>query len=349
MKTIACHDYNIYFNNWSALQQLMQQKYQKVFVLCDENTERHCLPILQRHTEVEFMIIRIASGEKNKTLSTCQEIWRSLLKNGANRHSLCINLGGGVIGDMGGFAASTFMRGMDFIQIPTTLLSQVDASVGGKLGIDFQGYKNMIGLIKNPTAVFVFDSFLNSLPAAELTSGFAEMLKHGLIRDKAHFESLAQLSQVNVPGILPLVHRSVSIKKEVTDEDPQEKGLRKILNFGHTIGHAIESFNLDTKNHLLHGEAIAIGMLIEAHLSYQKQNISLAELQEIAETIIRFFGHHPNCIPSLDQLLPYMLKDKKNIGDQISFTLLNGIGNAIWDQQCSQESIQEAVLFYSKR
>ena len=242
MKKIECNTYDIFINDWSAINQYITTgNFSSIFVIVDDNTLKYCLPLFEEKVNASFRVICIQDGEQHKNIDTCMFIWNKMIELGADRHSLCINLGGGVIGDMGGFVACTFMRGMPFTQVPTTLLSQVDASVGGKLGIDYNDYKNLIGIIQNPGAVFMYTDFLKTLPYRQLLSGFAEIIKHGLIRDKQAFERLTKVESLSNIDWEELIHESVLIKQKVTEEDPYERGLRKILNFGHTLGHAIES------------------------------------------------------------------------------------------------------------
>lgn len=348
MKPISCQTYNIHFDDWEALRSLLNQGlYSRIFVLVDENTSSICLPELKKKIDGEVIPIQIPSGEQNKDIHTCEHIWDEMLNNGGDRHSVCINLGGGVIGDMGGFCASTFMRGIDFIQIPTTLLSMVDASVGGKLGVDFQGVKNMVGLFRDPQAVFVFSDYLLTLSYRQILSGFAELLKHGLIADEILWKQLSVLVSLEEMHWAPIIHRSIEIKKEVVTEDPKEGGLRKILNFGHTIGHAVETKALDSKAPLLHGEAIAIGMVCEAHLSYQKGYISEAECGEIKRTILKLYGHHPGHLSQSGHLIDLMVKDKKNRKGEIRFSLLKQIGEACYDEVVSNDAIDRALSFYT--
>lgn len=350
MKKISCNTYDIHINNWEAVNEYVSTgNYSSIIIIVDENTTEHCLPKLATRLTQKFDIIEIESGEINKDLDTCRGIWETMIDFGADRHSLCINLGGGVIGDMGGFAASTFMRGMDFVQMPTTLLSQVDASVGGKLGIDFNSYKNLIGVIRNPGAVFMFTEFLGTLPLEQLRSGYAEVIKHGLIRDADAYYRDVQNSDLTHLDWEQLVYDSVLIKKSITDEDPEERGLRKILNFGHTLGHAIESYNLDTPTHLLHGEAIAIGMVMEAHLSYQKGYISQEEVNHIKSSIISIYGYHTDRIPDIETLLSLMAKDKKNKGGVIMFSLLEALGNGNYNQEVSVEELEKSLFFWENQ
>ena len=240
----------------------------KKIILLDENTRRHCLPLLETKNAE---LLEIESGEKNKHIQTCTQLWKTLIDLGADRHSLLINLGGGVICDIGGFVASTFKRGIDFIHIPTTLLAQADASVGGKTGVDFANLKNQVGVFSNPKAVFVFPQFLDTLDERQLRSGFAEIIKHALIRDKTLWHTIQSVDVNDRSGLTDVISQSLQIKNDIVTDDPFEKGLRKILNFGHTIGHAVESVSLrQHKKQLLHGEAVAIGMICEAYLSDRK-------------------------------------------------------------------------------
>ena len=258
-----------------------QNDYSHIAILVDEFTNKYCLPIIEDLLPSNFTKILIKSGEHHKNLATCERVWDRMTNANMDRHSLLVNLGGGVIGDLGGFCASTYKRGIDFIQIPTTLLAQVDASVGGKLGIDFHGLKNHIGVFQLPKAVLIDPKFIDTLSIQQKKSGFAEIIKHCLIRDEQEWNVIRQQSFEEL-DLSKLIAHSVAIKEAVVLEDPKEAGLRKILNFGHTLGHAIETYLLDKgKRKILHGEAIAIGMIVEAFISHQRDLISLQELEEI--------------------------------------------------------------------
>ncbi len=345
---IPLKNYTVYINDWNALRNLLDTDFSTAAVLADENTEKYCLPTLRQKLQRDFPVIIIPSGETYKNLSSTGYIWEKMISLGMDRHSLLINLGGGVIGDMGGWAASTYMRGIDFIQIPTTLLSMVDSSVGGKLGIDFHQYKNLIGLIKDPAGVYVFTGFLSTLENRQLRSGFAEMIKHGLIRDYAHFEALHDKRWEEAALYEPNIIRSIVIKKEVVEKDPLEKGLRKILNFGHTIGHAIESFHLMSEEPLLHGEAIAIGMIIESKISELLGFLSKNENQMIFQRIVNIFGHHPGKVPDYWELHRSLSLDKKNQKGNILYTLLKSPGEAIYNMEVERDIVSEALQFYNK-
>ncbi len=340
---------------WTVINNVLKQgkTYSKIFVLVDENTHRDCLSILEKNlTEIPLEIIQIQSGELRKNLNTCQHIWNALLHKEADRKALMINLGGGVIGDMGGFCASTFKRGFDFIQMPTTLLAQVDASIGGKLGIDFQvgqmaPIKNCIGLFRNPQAVLVYPPFLETLPPRELRSGYAEVIKHALIASETMWEQLSQVQDLKMINWTSLIPASIRIKQEIVKADPYEKGERKKLNFGHTIGHAIESYALQKGLSLLHGEAIAIGMICEAFLSHKAFVLKTSALQTIANYLIGVYGKKNLDFESFDHLINLMRQDKKNENQQINFTLLRSPGHAVINQTCDSELIRDSLQFYN--
>jgi 3-dehydroquinate synthase len=350
MNTLNSIGYPIYFTDtFTELVKFIEKgKYSRFFVLTDENTGEHCLPVLKSHIDHldNFDIIEINAGEENKTIDFCIGVWKMLIDFGADRQSLLINLGGGVISDLGGFAASTYKRGIDFVHVPTTLLSQVDASVGGKTGIDLDNIKNIIGTFTQPKAVFIEHTFLKTLPSRQILSGLAEMLKHGLIFDRGYWNLLKD-SDLKNPSA-ELVYKSVAIKNMVVIDDPHEKGIRKSLNFGHTIGHAVETYPLiHDANPLTHGEAIAIGMICEARLSNLKTRLSDAELQEIITVINSLYPKYnirETCYKSLYNI---MLKDKKNQGGKINCTLLDAIGRCRIDNICTEEELCESLIYFS--
>jgi len=348
MKPINSISYPIFFeNSLGELNKFISESnYTKVFILVDTNTEIHCLPAVQDVLiDTDYDLIEVTPGEENKTIDFCIGIWRMLLDFGAERNSLLINLGGGVITDMGGFAASTFKRGIDFVQVPTTLLSQVDASVGGKTGIDMENVKNIIGTFTQPKAVFINTGFLKTLDEREIRSGFAEVIKHGLIYDRSLFDTVKQAGPSGLTD--QIIHRSIEIKNEVVIEDPFEKGLRKILNFGHTIGHAVESYSLShDKLPLLHGEAIAIGFICEAYLSFKKNGLSEADLAETVAAIKAVYPTYNLKNKTYPALLEIMKNDKKNNAGQISFSLLSEIGKCGFDMFCGGNEIFESLDYY---
>jgi 3-dehydroquinate synthase len=324
---------------------LTTHDYSKIIVLTDTNTKRFCYPIIKdslpKHT-----VISVKHGEENKNLPTCEVIWSAMTEAQLDRYALMINLGGGVIGDMGGFCAATYKRGIDFIQIPTTLLSQVDASVGGKLGIDFQGFKNHLGVFTLPNAVLIDPIFLKTLSEREKRSGFAEILKHCLIQDVNKWNEIRgkDLSEQNLPD---LIAHSVEIKKKVVEQDPTEKGLRKILNFGHTLGHAIETFFLpEGKKRLFHGEAIATGMVCESHIAYKRGLIDERTLEQIEEFIFSIYGKVDIAEADFDAIIGLTLQDKKNKGKEVRFSLINAAGSCLYDIVVKKNEMKKALEYY---
>ncbi|MDW3194841.1 MAG: 3-dehydroquinate synthase [Cytophagales bacterium] len=316
--------------------------FDRTAVLVDENTRAHCLPKSEIGDDVA--IIEIRSGEENKTLETCTHIWQQMTDLKMSRKSLLINLGGGVIGDMGGFVASTYKRGMSFVNVPTTLLAQVDASIGGKLAIDFNGLKNHIGIFREPNLVICDTQYLSTLPDREIRSGFAEIVKHCLIRDKEGWYQLKQEAFDPQKDWSTILERSVGLKGSVVKEDPEEQGLRKILNFGHTLGHAIETYFLDTNDRLLHGEAIAIGMILEGYLSTHVSGLPESDLQTLTKYLLDTYGKVE--IPDLKAFGQLLIHDKKNAGGKVNYSLLSEIGSCFWDQQVETSLIHEAIAFY---
>ncbi|WP_207422923.1 3-dehydroquinate synthase [Desertivirga brevis] len=350
MLPIPSNSYSVFFDtDLKELKNLLQSSnYTKIFFLTDTNTSEHCLPVIQKHIpELDtYDIIEIDPGEENKNIDYCIGVWQNLLDFGADRNSLMINLGGGVITDMGGFAASTFKRGIDFIQIPTTLLSQVDASVGGKTGIDLGSVKNIVGTFAQPKAVFISAEFLKTLDKRQLVSGFAEVIKHGFIADKSYLE---QLKAISPETITPeLVYHSIEIKNRVVTTDPYEKGLRKTLNFGHTIGHAIESYSLlNDKDPLLHGEAIAAGMICEAYLSNKYNTLSESGLKELIEIIRSIFPDYAFTEDTYPAIIDFMKNDKKNTSGNIGFALLKDLGVCDYNNYLTEDKILESLDFYN--
>ncbi len=325
---------------------LKQADFSAIAVLVDPHTRRHCYPLLKsllpKHT-----LITIKAGESEKHIGTCQTIWEALTQARFDRHGLLLNLGGGVIGDMGGFCAATYKRGIAFAQLPTTLLSQVDASVGGKLGIDFNGLKNHIGLFQLPNAVLIDPAFLATLPPRQLRSGFAEVIKHCLIADFDAWNRIRRLDleQQSWPE---LVAHSVAIKQRITDEDPTEQGIRKILNFGHTLGHAVETYCLSLlrAKQLLHGEAIAVGMIAEAFVAYQKGLIDEQLLSQIEEYLFSVYGRVIIRETDLEPILNLTAQDKKNRGREIRMALLDGPGHCAYDVPVTRTEMLAGINFY---
>lgn len=321
-----------------------------IFILTDGNAYKYCFPILLRSIPVLKTAVRISikAGEQHKTIDSCSKIWEALIKNKADRKSLLINLGGGMTGDMGGFAASAFMRGISFINVPTTLLAMVDASVGGKTGVNFNNYKNQIGFFNNPRAVFIYPGFLKTLPRRELLSGFAEVIKHALVADKSYWKKIRSVKTVSYKTVEDLIVTSVQIKNKITGADPSEKGERKKLNFGHTVGHAVESYSLEKdREKLLHGEAIAIGIICESYLSYKTNQLSKDELNDISLFILSKYKHYAMNASVQRHILKLMRHDKKNEEKKINFSLIREIGNAETDHYCDDKLILESLNYYN--
>ena len=326
----------------------------RLFVLVDENTERLCLPLLR---DMDCMkgaqVITIGATDANKTVGTLQQVWTALQQGGTTRHSLLVNLGGGMVTDLGGFAAATFKRGLNYINIPTTLLAMVDASVGGKTGVNFGGLKNEVGVFSNASAVILDTTFLKTMDHENLLSGYAEMLKHGLISDDRHWaeilkhqETLANLErQENLDKLSALLADSVAVKQRIVTEDPTEQGLRKALNLGHTVGHAFESLALQRKP-ILHGYAVAYGLVCELYLSCVKTGFPTDKMRQTVSFIREHYGQMNITCDDYPTLLQLMTHDKKNVAGKINFTLLGGVGDIHINQTATEEDIKEALDFY---
>ncbi len=335
--------------NFSQLNDFLTKKiFSKIFILVDENTHEYCLPLLlgNMETEISFEILEVEPGEEMKNIQTVTHLWEILTEMQADRKALIINLGGGVITDMGGFVASTYKRGIEFINIPTTLLSMCDASIGGKTGIDLMHYKNMVGTFSFPEQIFVYPQFLESLPYRELRSGFAEMLKHGLIADQIHWENLVQISTLDADLVFPHIQKSMDIKQKVVEKDFQEKNVRKTLNFGHTIGHAVESLCLEKQSPILHGEAVALGMICETHLSFLEGLLSQEDSDVIIANIQKYYSFIDLRDFKDEDIFNLLLNDKKNVESKINFSLLSGIGSCVFDYECKTQNIQKSLDFY---
>lgn len=329
MKEIKAIDYSIWIGK-NSFSKLDISNYSQVAILVDENTNRDCLSKLPQIENA--LIIEIKSGEEYKNISTCSFIWEQLTINNFDRNALLINLGGGVIGDMGGFCAATYKRGLEFIHIPTTLLAMVDASVGGKLGIDFKGFKNQIGLFNNPKAVLISSEFLETLAESELKSGFAEVVKHALISDNSLWLKLKNTPFTDLDWE-DIIDTSVQIKNKIVLADPFEKEERKKLNFGHTFGHAIESYYLEKGTPISHGEAVFMGMILETKMS----DLSETDKNEIKNYVLSNFALPYT--PKKSSLHKFLINDKKNQNGKINFTLLNGIGNCSLDNLFSLDEL----------
>lgn len=322
-------------------QYLSTKKFTKGFILVDENTRQTCLPLIHELVQ-NFEVLEMKAGEKHKHLTTCSSIWQQLIEAGADRKSLLINLGGGVVTDLGGFVASTYKRGIQFCNLPTSLLAMVDASVGGKTGIDFLNIKNSIGTFQTPDAVFIDSVFLNTLPKRHLINGTAEILKHGLIHSATHLHNF--LSMGLQDNFSQIIEESIAIKQQIVEKDPYEQGLRKILNFGHTLGHAIESYSVkNEQNYLLHGEAIALGMIAEAYLSIKYCGLSKFEFENIQASIFNYFETKHYTVHQIREMMLFLKQDKKNEHGQLNMSLLKSIGEAKFNINVSYDDAEQAL------
>lgn len=337
-------------DSFNQLQNLIEKgKYSKLLFLVDENTHDKCLPyLLQSLSKIpHYEVLEVEPGEESKSAEVLVQLWMALSELKVDRQALMINVGGGMITDLGGFLAGTYLRGIHFVNVPTSLLAMVDASSGGKNGINLQHLKNRVGLFLNPEAVCVIPDFLETLPEQELRSGFAEMLKHGLIADKAYWEELATFDIENEIPTQEMILRSIQIKKEIVEQDFRETGLRKALNFGHTIGHAIETAAMDAEP-LMHGEAIALGMIAELYLSEKYTALPPADAEKCANQIRALFRDLEwNC--DIDELLQLMQSDKKNKKNQIRFSLLREIGVPEVDVAIGEKGITEALDYLKQK
>lgn len=353
MQSIQANGYPIHFgaDGYTALNDFLKKgAFSTLFILVDSNSNEQCLPhfLPQIETDLAMEIIEFEAGEDVKTIDSCIEIWNVLTELGADRRSLVLNVGGGVVTDMGGFAAATFKRGIPFVNIPTTLLAMVDASVGGKTGVDLGPLKNQIGVIAPPRMVLIDPDFLETLPQREMLSGLAEMLKHGLIADKTYWEKFLDLKNLDSADLGQLIAESVVIKNGIVLQDPTENGIRMALNFGHTLGHAIESLFLENPERgvVLHGEAVAAGMVMESHISMTSGLLSADEYFQVRYVVKELYDDIPLQEQDLARLTELMAHDKKNEYGRTAFTLLNGIGKAAVGQYPEKELIASAFKAY---
>ncbi|MCD8297387.1 MAG: 3-dehydroquinate synthase [Prevotella sp.] len=325
-------------------------EHDRVFILVDETTKKHCL---QRVLDlnIPFLnganVITIGASDNHKDLDSLSHVWKSLGDNGATRHSCLLNIGGGMVTDLGGFAASTFKRGINFINIPTTLLAMVDASVGGKTGINFNGLKNEIGVFNDAKTVIINTEFLKTLDRENICSGYAEMIKHGLISNVDMWKELMLFDILNpdFPQLQDMVARSIKVKEKVVEQDPHEKGIRKALNLGHTMGHAFEALSLHTAHPLLHGYAVAFGIVCELYLSCVKTGFPTDIMRQTINYINNSYGSFLFTCDDYDTLINLMKHDKKNTAGTINVTLLSGIGDIKINQTASKEELMEALDF----
>lgn len=323
-------------------------EHDRIFVLVDETTNKFCWTLVKDYLCLkDAQTIIIGATDRRKNLDTLVHVWESLQQGKATRHSLLINLGGGMVTDLGGFAASTYKRGINFINIPTTLLAMVDASVGGKTGINFGGLKNEIGVFNDAEFVLLDTNWLRTLDEENIRSGYAEMLKHGLIADDTMWAELINfnLAQPNLRQLASMLNKSVRIKERIVTEDPHEKGIRKALNLGHTFGHAFESWAMK-RQPVLHGYAVAFGLIAELYLATTRTDFPTEHMRQIVNFIRAYYGSLPITCNDYPELIELMHHDKKNRGSEINVTLLGGIGDIRIDQTITEEDIKEALDFF---
>lgn len=349
MRCIKANNYNVEIGpiEESSFSKVLEDKYgqSKKVIIVDENTHEHCLSKLITNFDSlsEAEVIVLPFGEENKQIEIAYNVWEALTEYGITRYDVIINLGGGMMTDMGGFIASCYKRGIDFINIPTSLLGMVDASIGGKTGVNLGAYKNQIGVFSDPVALYIDTSFLSTLPENELLSGYAEMLKHGLIKSEKLFNQVSQ--QLNEPWNISedLLCDCIAVKNEVVLEDAKEKGVRKILNFGHTVGHIIEGYFLEDA-HYSHGFCVAIGMVVEANISYAKGLIGAADYENISRIIGESYSLPSFSETEIDGMIALVENDKKNKDGKILCCLLKGIGECIFDQKITKDEIKQAFF-----
>lgn len=356
MKSILSTNYYVHFqeNAYTSLDVFLKENFfSKVFILVDTNTNTNCLKAFldKSSIDLEIEVLEVKAGEPYKNIDTCSQLWNTLSDKGADRKSLMINLGGGVITDMGGFVASTFKRGIKFINIPTTLLSMVDASVGGKTGVDLGVLKNQIGLFSNPEMVLIDTDFLRTVSEREMRSGLAEIIKYGFTFDRDLWNTIRDFETVEMEKVTELVHRSVAIKNDVVLQDLHENNLRKSLNFGHTIGHAIESYFLESKDKksLTHGEAIAVGMVIELYYSSKLFGFPLELTEDLKEFVNRFYGEIDLQDQDLAPIIDLMKYDKKNVSGKVNFVLVEALEKCKLDIQVDTQLLLEGINYYRAR
>lgn len=335
-------------NQLPRLQSFVEQNTSNIIVLADRHTLRDCYPLLG--SEVRY--IQIPYGEIYKNLNSCEYIWKKLVEFGATRNTILLCLGGGVLCDMGAFAGACYQRGIRVVLVPTSLLAMVDASTGGKTGVNFLHFKNYIGLFSEADEVFVCPVFLETLPSIEMTNGFVEMLKHGLIADAKHYHSVKEFFSEDDKALdYQLIYDSIAIKKRFVDQDFRDIGLRKRLNFGHTVGHALEAHSLfinDENESISHGTAVALGIIVESFISHQESGLSADELNQITQVLQPLALGVKEEIPKLEVLMPYLLKDKKNENKKISFSLIKAIGESEHNREISVGLIADGLAYLRK-
>ena len=351
MKEIKAKNYSIFFGN-NGYNKLFEHininNYSKIFIHLDSNTNKLCLNVFLKQIKgFNFQKLVSNPGEENKNIESCISLWKNLSDFSGDRKSLIINLGGGVVGDMGGFIASTFKRGIDYINIPTTLLSMVDASIGGKTGIDLGILKNQVGTFYDPKMVIIDPIYLNTLEDSEILSGYAEIFKHSIISDLKNFDKLTSNNEDLDFKNIDIIKASIEIKNRIVLLDPKEEKKRKALNFGHTLGHSIESFFLKSKNRLLHGEAIAIGIILASYISHKLLGFSIKDVEKIKKHILKIYKKTLFTNYNIQEIINLLIHDKKNSHGKINFVLIKKIGKPVYDIEVKNETIIDAFNYYS--
>lgn len=350
MYTLETPDYQIEVGSLetSGLSSFIQQNYidSKIVIIVDENTNDNCLEYLI--TTFDFLaeaeVMLLPAGEENKVMEVCFQVWEALSEYRIGRRDLIINLGGGVVTDMGGFIAAVFKRGIDFIHIPTSLLGMVDASIGGKTGIDLGMHKNQLGVFRNPKAIYIDKIFLGTLEPREFVNGFAEVIKHALITDTGLWKELTKLENLSEVATDEMLTRIISIKLDIVKQDPKEKGMRKILNFGHTVGHALEGYFL-SKEPVDHGHAVALGIIAESYISMNSGKLTQTEFSEIEQLILAWFPIPQITMADMEGIVELLYNDKKNHSGKIQCCLLDRIGHCLYDQPIEEGDFVEALVY----
>tara|TARA_R110002050_G_scaffold290260_3_gene443842 strand:- start:8904 stop:9983 length:1080 start_codon:yes stop_codon:yes gene_type:complete len=343
--------YQVVFDNaMDELVEFVNQNYPKAkrFIIADSNIMQYCLPLIDSYLaklKVEQQVFSIEAGEDSKSIDLAHQLWENFTDLAITRGDLILNIGGGVVSDLGGFVAATYKRGVDVINVPTTLLAMADASVGGKVGVNFHQLKNQLGYFSNPKGVFIYPDFLNTLPDKEFISGYAEMVKHALIADSEAWNKMRTKGAPSIDFVTELLPSSVAIKNSFVKEDPTDKGIRKTLNFGHTIGHGIETLFMDSDTEVLHGEAVAAGMVAAAYISNKKSGLSDSDLIDISTYINEVFDLEFVTWLMAENLALPLKHDKKNAGSTLQFVLISAPGKAVYNQEVSMELALEAFEY----
>ena len=334
-----------------VLRQYLNDRPGKRYVaIVDDNTNEHCItPLITEVPELAGIdIIEVVNGEDSKDIEICASIWAAMVELKCDRNTLLFSVGGGMVCDLGGFVASCYKRGIEFIHIPTSLLAMVDASLGGKTGVNLDHLKNQIGLFSQPSGIYIDPRFLATLPNREYRAGLAEMAKHGLILDERHWNDVQNCDPSTPAGMEEAIIHSMAIKQMVVEEDLLEHGKRKILNFGHTIGHAVEALSMDHENPLLHGEAVALGLVAEAWLSHKVCGLPLEVAEDVSRWVHRIYPSLELPKVSMESILRVIEHDKKNSNGVVNYVLLEEVGKAVWDQQVPENLVAESLDFFSK-